>query len=71
MLERYIKEWAISSDIKIETRIFPSAGGLPLWKVGGGKGLVADPAGYSDGGGRRRVPGSKISAERTEAADPL
>lgn len=25
MLERYIKEWAVSSDIKIETRIFPSA----------------------------------------------
>lgn len=23
MLERYIKEWAVSSDIKIETRIFP------------------------------------------------
>lgn len=25
MLERYIKEWSVSSDIKIETRIFPSA----------------------------------------------
>ena len=25
MLERYIKEWAVSSDIKIETRIFSSA----------------------------------------------
>lgn len=43
---------------------FSQCGGLPFC-MGGGKGLVADPAGYSDGGGGRRVSG-KISAGEDE-----